>query len=139
MLTGAAPALGQSSVARTMDRPALKTLFAAPPTLGQKKTGETERRPLALKGRPPDPWLGFDKVQHTTFSFLWTLGSQYTLVNKIDVSEARALPVSMTSGAFVGLAKEVYDWRWGPHRTFSYRDLTANAAGILLAAGLIGL
>ena len=98
---------------------------------------ETERWRLASKGRPPDPWLGFDKAQHAAFSFLWTLGSQYTLVNKMDVSERRALPFSISSGAVIGLAKEVYDARLG--RRFSYRDLAANAVGLVLAAGLIVL
>lgn len=100
---------------------------------------ETEHWQRALKGRPPDPWLGFDKAQHAAFSFLWTLGSQYTLVNKIDISERRALPFSMGSGAILGLAKEVYDARWGRRRYFSYRDLAANAVGLILAAGLIVL
>ena len=154
MLIGAVPALGQPAPAWTidaaprlaprpnagsLDRPALKNLFAGPAAAGQKRPVETERRPLALKGRPPDPWLGFDKVQHAAFSFLWTLGSQYTLVNKMDLSEGRALPFSMGSGAAVGLAKEVYDWQRGSHRTFSYRDLAADAFGIVLAAGLISL
>ena len=100
---------------------------------------ETEHRRWALKRRAPDPWLGFDKAQHAAFSFLLTLGNQYTLVNKIDVSERRALPVSMTGTAVVGLAKEVYDRRWGRRRHFSYRDLVADAVGIVLAAGLIVL
>lgn len=98
---------------------------------------ETGRLRLALKERPADRWLGFDKAQHAAFSFLWTLSSQYTLVNKIDVSEGRALPVAVGSSAFFGLAKEVYDWRLGPYRHFSYRDLVADAFGVALAAGLI--
>ena len=117
--------------------------MSIPPTVTwstwRNTPAETERLRRALKGRPPDAWLGFDKAQHAAFSFLWTLGSQYTLVNKIDVSEGRALPFSVGSGAVLGLAKEVYDARWGRHRYFSYRDLAANAVGLALAAGLIAL
>ncbi len=122
--------------ARAID---LLCMAQTPYRTGRAVSVETQRLRIALKGRPPDPWLGFDKAQHAAFSFLWTLGSQYTLVNKVDVSERRALPFSVGSGAVLGLAKEVYDRRWGRHRYFSYRDLVADAVGLALAAGLIAL
>ncbi len=84
-----------------------------------------------------DPWLGFDKVQHFAFSALMTVGAQYTLVNKAELSEGRALPVSIVASGAVGLMKEVYDLRRSPSRHFSRRDLVADAAGILIATGLI--
>lgn len=93
---------------------------------------------LALNERDRDPWLGTDKLLHTTFSFLWTLSSQYTLVNKIGLSEGQALPVSAASAAAVGLAKEFYDAET-PGNRFSRRDLAADAAGIGLAVLLIAL
>lgn len=83
-----------------------------------------------------DPWLGFDKVQHVTFSFLWTLSSQYAFVNKFSISEGRALPLSLASGASIGLTKEWYDRRYGSG-LFSVRDLVADAVGLALAAGVI--
>lgn len=89
--------------------------------------------------RPHDPWLGFDKVQHLTFSTLFTLGHQYLLVNKLKQSERKALPISMTSTAFIGLFKEIYDLKRSRSRYFSKRDLVADAVGILLGAGLIAL
>jgi uncharacterized protein YfiM (DUF2279 family) len=84
-----------------------------------------------------DRWLGFDKVQHATFSFLITLGSQYTLVNKISLSEGDALPVSIGSAIVVGVSKELYDEYATPGNRLSYRDLAADAAGIALAVVLI--
>ncbi|MFW5972768.1 MAG: hypothetical protein ACOCTG_02155 [Bacteroidota bacterium] len=87
--------------------------------------------------RTSDPWLAFDKVQHLTFSALITVGSQYTLENKLDYRESSALPLSIASSFAVGLAKELYDWHFGPRRHFSTRDMTANGAGILLAVGFI--
>ncbi|HMB92894.1 MAG TPA: hypothetical protein VKP65_18740 [Rhodothermales bacterium] len=84
-----------------------------------------------------DRWLGFDKVQHATFSFLWTLGSQYTLVNKISLSEGDALPISIGSAVVVGVSKELYDEYVTPGNRLSYRDLAADAAGIALATVLI--
>lgn len=100
-------------------------------------SAETERLRLALKARPTDRWLGFDKAQHAAFSFLWTLSSQYTLVNKLDVSERRALPISAGSAMLLGLSKELYDAGNAPRNNFSYRDLAADAFGIALAIGLI--
>jgi len=85
----------------------------------------------------PDRSLAFDKAQHAAFAFLSVIGGQYTLVRKAGWSERRALPVSMGFGAALGLGKEFYDWRAGPRRTFSRRDLAADAFGILLAAGFI--
>ena len=98
---------------------------------------ETAQRDTSFSQRPADPWLAFDKVQHFTFSFLWTLGSQYTFVNKWGLSEEGALPLSITSGAAIGLAKEFYDWRVKPSRYFSRRDLVADGLGIALAVGWV--
>lgn len=91
----------------------------------------------ATNRRDDDRWLAFDKVQHLTFSFLWTLGTQYVAVNKIALSEHRALPLSITSSAAAGLGKEIYDRQVGPTRYFSPRDLVADAIGIVLAVGII--
>ena len=98
--------------------------------------------PLHVVDTPPappprDPWLGRDKVQHLVFSGLWTLGTQYALVNKAAWSERRALPLSAGTAGLIGLSKELYDWRHSPSRFFSTRDLVADAAGIALAVGFI--
>jgi uncharacterized protein YfiM (DUF2279 family) len=84
-----------------------------------------------------DPWLSFDKVQHFTFSALFTIGGQYALVNKFSWNEKGALPVSMLTGFTIGLTKELHDWQAGPRRYFSWRDMAANGAGIAVAAGFI--
>ncbi len=84
-----------------------------------------------------DPWLAYDKVQHVTFSFLWTLGSQYTLEQKVGWQRGQALPVAVGATMVVGMAKELYDWKVGPSRRFSYRDLVADGLGIVLAVGFI--
>ena len=56
-----------------------------------------------------DRWLSFDKVQHVTVSLTWTLGSQYVLVSKLDLSEGAALPLAVVSAAAAGLGKELLD------------------------------
>lgn len=112
------------------------------PTISLLPTGAGAFRETGAISRPlhrqtEDSWFGFDKVQHLSFSFLWTLGTQYVVVNKVRLSEAQALPISISTSAALGLSKEVYDLHRGPQGLFSYRDLVADSVGILLAVGLI--
>lgn len=104
-----------------------RLLHAAPPD----RASPAYHRP----GRK-DPWLAFDKVEHATFGFLFTLGGQYVFVNKADLSEHDALPLSIGAAATAGLAKELWDRRRGSG-LFSTRDLVADAFGIAVAATLI--
>ncbi len=85
-----------------------------------------------------DRWLGRDKAKHVVVSALWTVSTQYVLVNKADWSEPDALPASITSAATVGVTKEFYDAS-GETGHFCGRDLIADAVGIVLAVGLIEL
>mgnify|MGYP006896948817 CR=1 FL=1 len=94
-------------------------------------------RPIAL-APPRDRWLARDKARHMVVSGLWTLSTQYVLVNNAGWTEADALPVSVASGATVGLAKELYDAS-RPTGRASAKDLVANAVGIALAVGVIAL
>lgn len=95
-------------------------------------------RPLASTPVPRDRWLARDKAKHVVFSGLWTLSTQYVLVNKADWSEGDALPASIASGATIGILKELYD---ASRRTgeASGKDLVADAVGIGLAVGVIAL
>lgn len=86
---------------------------------------------------PDDPWFAMDKFQHAAFSFFITTGTQYGLVNKLSLSEGHALPLSIGTSAVAGVSKEVYDMKRSSNPYFSYRDLIADGAGILLAVGLI--
>jgi hypothetical protein len=76
-------------------------------------------------------------VKHVVVSATWTLSTQYVLVAKSGWDEGDALPVSLASGAAVGLAKELYDWRLGPTGHFSRKDLVADALGLALATAVI--
>ncbi|HKL88365.1 MAG TPA: hypothetical protein VJ884_05110 [Salinibacter sp.] len=87
---------------------------------------------------PRDRWLGRDKVKHVVVSGLWTLSTQYVLVNKANWTEADALPVSVASGATIGILKELYDASRLTGRA-SGKDLVADAVGIGLAVGVIAL
>lgn len=89
----------------------------------------------ALRSRR-DPWIARDKALHLSYSFLWTLSSQYVLTHKTPLSHDQSVPWAITSGVTIGLTKELYDHR-RPRNAFSWRDMAANAVGIGLATGLI--
>ena len=88
---------------------------------------------------PPgaDPWWALDKAKHAGGSFLLVLGGQYVFEQKATLEQGPALALSLGTGAAVGLAKEIYDRRFGPTRYFSMRDLVADALGLLLGAGVV--
>lgn len=96
---------------------------------------------LALLLAPPPAeagsWTGYDKVQHVTFSFLFTLGIQYGLENKLGLDRWHALPLSTGATFAIGFGKEVYDWKLGTPQYVSYKDLVANTAGIAGASVII--
>lgn len=86
-----------------------------------------------------DPWLGPDKALHLGASFLGTVSTQYVLTSKGDMSEDGALPISVSVVLSAGLVKELIDANRQHDPLFSWKDLTADAVGILLAIGLISL
>lgn len=101
-----------------------------------RPTGRESKRYLPAQERA-DPWVSYDKVQHVTFSALVAVGGQYGLENKLKWARGNALPVSTGAAMAIGMGKELYDWRVGSQRFFSYRDMVANGFGVLLATGFI--
>ena len=56
-----------------------------------------------------DKWFAIDKVQHFSYSCLISLGIQYVLVNKMEMDETAALPVSLGISFTAGITKEIQD------------------------------
>ncbi|WP_022836446.1 hypothetical protein [Salisaeta longa] len=120
----------------------LATGGCAPAAMGQRSGAPARATPRGLSVRPAltpaaDRWWARDKAKHVAFSTLWTLSTQYVLVQKAHWTRGDALPLSVGTAGAVGVAKEVYDWRWGTTRHFSRRDLVADAVGIALGVGII--
>lgn len=88
---------------------------------------------------PPDDWIARDKALHAGASFLLTLAGQYVLTDKATLSNGDALPVAAGSALALGLLKEVADAQRPRHPHFCWRDLAADAAGVALAALVVGL
>lgn len=107
------------------------------PKFAPVTSSETAKRNRLLKAQRGDRWTSFDKVQHAAFSLLMMLSGQYLLVNKAGWSESKSLPASIVATAGAVMGKEVYDWRVGPSRHFSVKDLVADGLGITVATVII--
>tara|TARA_Y100001970_G_C14061536_1_gene764448 strand:- start:139 stop:534 length:396 start_codon:yes stop_codon:yes gene_type:complete len=88
------------------------------------------------KAERVDKWFAIDKLQHFSYSCLISLGCQYVLVNKQNNTEEESLPISSALSFSAGLLKELNDNR-GKNGFFSWKDMVANAAGIVVAAVII--
>ena len=88
------------------------------------------------KAKRVDKWFAIDKLQHFSYSCLISLGCQYVLVNKKDISESDALPISTALSFSAGLSKELNDSK-GKNGFFSVKDMIANCAGLFVAISII--
>ena len=88
------------------------------------------------KEQPKDKWIAIDKVQHFSYSCLVALGIQYILVNKMEMDETYAMPVSLGLSFVAGVSKEIQDSK-SKNGFFSRKDLMANGLGIILSAIII--
>ena len=83
-----------------------------------------------------DEWFAIDKVQHFMYSTFVSFGTQYVLVNKIQMNENEALPFSSLLSFSAGLLKEINDNR-SKNGFFSKKDMIANSFGIVFAGIII--
>jgi len=84
----------------------------------------------------PSHTIGFDKIQHAAFSCLWTLSSQYVMVNKSGLNEQKALSYSAGSSALLGITKELNDVQT-KGKPFNWGDIIADGVGIAIAVLII--
>ena len=89
-----------------------------------------------IEHTPKDKWIAIDKVQHFSYSCLISLGVQYVLVNKLEMNEDSAMPLSMAMSFSLGIIKELRDKK-GKDGFFSKKDVVANGFGILTAGVII--
>jgi len=66
------------------------------------------------------------------YSTFVALGSQYALVNKLQMKEETALPISSLLSFSAGLLTEINDKK-GRNGFFSKKDMIANSFGIFFA------
>lgn len=85
-----------------------------------------------------DSWISIDKGQHLIGSFVGTI-----LISKInnrhfDVNKTNSNNLGMGIMFSIGLSKEILD-KQKPENMFSWKDMTANITGILLAIAILGI
>ena len=91
-------------------------------------TGAGAAALLALAAlRGPDRWFGADKLKHFVVSAL-AQSAAYSALQYAGAGHRAAVGGSLAAGAAVAIGREVYDKR--TKHTFSYRDLTWDAAGL---------
>ena len=110
--------------------------LAAQNDLILKKEESSQTADKKEKVKRVDKWFAIDKLQHFSYSCLISLGCQYVLVNKKDISESDALPISTALSFSAGLSKELNDSK-GKNGFFSVKDMIANCAGLFVAISII--
>ena len=83
-----------------------------------------------------DEWFAIDKVQHFMYSAFVSFGTQYVLVNKIQMNESEAVLSSSLLSFSAGVLKEINDNR-SKNGFFSKKDMVANSFGIVFAGIII--
>ena len=83
---------------------------------------------------PSDEWLAADKAAHVLGGF-WSAGAGYAVAGRLDAESESRRAAAIATGVVAGLAKEAFD-RWAQKERFSWRDLSADLAGIALLVGL---
>ena len=83
-----------------------------------------------------DSWIGIDKVQHFMYSLSVSFGAQYILVNKFNLVERKAVPISSSLSFIAGYSKELLDKK-SSKNFFSKKDMVVNSLGILFATLII--
>ncbi|GAB4187952.1 MAG: hypothetical protein Kow00108_24750 [Calditrichia bacterium] len=78
-----------------------------------------------------DKWLGADKFQHGIAVFQASFFMYLLSLNSFDQSKQQSLNVAIASGTGISIIKEIWDSRKKENH-FCFKDLTADAAGLLL-------
>jgi putative lipoprotein len=90
----------------------------------------------AVRNPGRDSWTGMDKARHFTASFIITGASAYWMKHEENRNAHASLAAGMGFAFSLGIAKEIGDMR-KPGNFFSWKDLAADAAGVLAGSLLV--
>jgi uncharacterized protein YfiM (DUF2279 family) len=90
---------------------------------------------LAPVPQVTDRWFAEDKMRHLSMAFAST-SFGHAAARAAGIGSGTATALGAAAAAVASVGKEVFDRRAGG--IFSYRDLVWDAAGILLAIGMLG-
>jgi len=83
----------------------------------------------------PDKWFGSDKAKHFLASMVITGSSMWAAKHRWGSSAGQSRFFGITVGVSAGIIKEVMDKKGRGH--FSWRDLAADAAGVLAGSVIL--
>jgi uncharacterized protein YfiM (DUF2279 family) len=112
---------------------ALLLILEASSLCAQEPVTATSRASLAAAppdSLPADRWIAPDKAAHV-FAGFWTAGVGYAAASRLDAEAPERRAAAVAAGLTAGVAKEAFDALVQRER-FSWKDLVADAAGILL-------
>jgi uncharacterized protein YfiM (DUF2279 family) len=98
--------------------------------LGAPSLNAQEAVPAHSDSLPADRWLAPDKAAHV-FGGYWTASAGYAAASRLDADSDERRGAAIAAGLLAGVAKEAFDALVQRER-FSWKDLVADAAGILL-------
>ncbi|MBN8705140.1 MAG: DUF2279 domain-containing protein [Bacteroidetes bacterium] len=87
-----------------------------------------------LANTTSDSWLGDDKIKHVTLSYVLTVAG--TVVIKKETQSPNPEIPAAAGVLLLGIGKEIRD-SFQPGNHFCFKDLVWDAAGLLLAVGLL--
>jgi uncharacterized protein YfiM (DUF2279 family) len=111
---------------------ALVAILLLAPPLAQAQEPSRERG--APDSLPADRWVASDKAAHL-FAGAWSAGAGYAVADRLGADRAGRRAGAVAAGLAAGIAKEAFD-RYVQDEPFSWKDLAADAAGILLLVGV---
>jgi len=103
------------------------SLNAQEPVTATSRASLTAAHPDSL---PADRWLAADKAAHV-FGGYWAAGAGYVAASRLDADSGERRGAAVAAGLVAGVAKEAFD-RLVQRERFSWKDLAADAAGVLL-------
>jgi len=90
---------------------------------------------LAAEQKDHNKWLAKDKAKHFFISFGLSVLAYNTYLKNTDLSRSQVQAAAFGTVMAVGASKEFWDTRPGG-TGFSWKDMTADAAGAALGVGL---
>ena len=104
------------------------------PTADSRARAALAPDPHARETPAPDPWLGFDKLEHFAASMIIQSWAHTTFRSRgATYAQASWDAAAVTAGA--GIGKELWDRHH--HSDFSFRDLAADGTGLLAGAVML--
>jgi len=83
-----------------------------------------------------DRWISVDKGFHLVGSLISTIGMSKSCIRFAEIKQKKSIWIGAGLSFTFGLSKEIRDG-YQPNNFFSWKDLSADIAGILIGVALL--